>query len=169
MRGCCKSCCRGAGRWFGAYLGLSALILVGVGSQVGTEIFPRVDTGQFQLRLKAATGTRIELTDEIAKQGAEDRRRRGRPAERGLDRRLRRHDHAELRHQQRLRLDQWPEEAVLRIALKPDSGIRLDELRPRLAKGAAGKAGGVADGAVAEGRPDRRGDRGPRGRAATVL
>src|SRR5262249_31340169 len=34
----------------------------------GTEIFPTVDAGQFQLRLRAATGTRIERTEELAVQ-----------------------------------------------------------------------------------------------------
>jgi multidrug efflux pump subunit AcrB len=33
---------------------------------VGTEIFPTVDAGQFQLRLRAPTGTRIERTEQIA-------------------------------------------------------------------------------------------------------
>ena len=35
---------------------------------VGREIFPQVDAGQFQLRLKAPTGTRIEETEEIVKE-----------------------------------------------------------------------------------------------------
>ena len=33
---------------------------------IGTEIFPRVEAGQFQMRIKAPTGTRIERTEEIA-------------------------------------------------------------------------------------------------------
>jgi multidrug efflux pump subunit AcrB len=37
-------------------------------SQVGTEIFPQVDAGQFQLRLKAPTGTRIEETEAVMKE-----------------------------------------------------------------------------------------------------
>src|SRR5262249_35114738 len=32
---------------------------------VGTEIFPKVDAGQFQLRLRAPTGTRIERTEAL--------------------------------------------------------------------------------------------------------
>src|SRR5207247_6340906 len=39
--------------------------------QLGTEIFPTVDAGQFQLRLRAPTGTRIERTEEIAKHALE--------------------------------------------------------------------------------------------------
>lgn len=37
-----------------------------VGSQVGTAIFPQVDAGQFQFRLKAPAGTRLEQTEAIA-------------------------------------------------------------------------------------------------------
>src|SRR5205085_9241114 len=35
---------------------------------VGTEIFPIVDAGQFQLRLRAPTGTRIERTEAISQE-----------------------------------------------------------------------------------------------------
>jgi CzcA family heavy metal efflux pump len=40
------------------------LLLVG---RVGTELFPRVDTGQFQLRVRAPAGTRLEKTEEIVR------------------------------------------------------------------------------------------------------
>jgi multidrug efflux pump subunit AcrB len=50
------------------YLIGSALVIGLVGSQRGTEIFPQVDSGQFQLRVKAPVGTRIERTEEIARQ-----------------------------------------------------------------------------------------------------
>ena len=41
------------------------------GRRSGMDIFPRVDTGQFQLRLRAADGTRLEITEELAKQALE--------------------------------------------------------------------------------------------------
>ena len=34
---------------------------------LGTELFPRVDTGQFQLRIRAPAGTRLERTDDIVR------------------------------------------------------------------------------------------------------
>jgi multidrug efflux pump subunit AcrB len=37
-----------------------------VGGRLGTDIFPSVDTGQFQLRLRAPAGTRVERTETIA-------------------------------------------------------------------------------------------------------
>jgi len=47
------------------YLGAAALVIVVVGSRLGVEIFPRVDVGQFQLRLRAPAGTRIERTEKV--------------------------------------------------------------------------------------------------------
>jgi multidrug efflux pump subunit AcrB len=48
------------------YLVASVLILVGGLFTLGLEIFPKVDSGRFQLRIKAETGTRIEETEKIA-------------------------------------------------------------------------------------------------------
>jgi multidrug efflux pump subunit AcrB len=55
-------------RWLliGGYVVAAAALIWLAGSQLGTEIFPKVDAGQFQLRLRAPTGTRIERTEEIA-------------------------------------------------------------------------------------------------------
>src|SRR6266850_5532929 len=38
---------------------------ISLAGRVGTELFPRVDTGQFQLRVRAPAGTRLEKTEEI--------------------------------------------------------------------------------------------------------
>src|SRR3954471_1482608 len=51
-----------------SYLVISGAIIFVVGSSLGTEIFPAVDTGQFQLHLRAPAGTRIERTEQIALQ-----------------------------------------------------------------------------------------------------
>ena len=49
-----------------AYLALAAVVIVGVGRGLGLEIFPKVDAGRFQLRMRAPTGTRIEETEKLA-------------------------------------------------------------------------------------------------------
>src|SRR4051812_37744959 len=51
-----------------AYLVVAGLLLVGAWLLVGMDIFPQVDSGQFQFRLKAPPGTRIEQTEEIVKE-----------------------------------------------------------------------------------------------------
>jgi multidrug efflux pump subunit AcrB len=58
------------GRWIvvGLYLILAAGIIVLLGRRLGTEIFPRVEAGQIQLRFRAPTGTHIDGTEAIALQ-----------------------------------------------------------------------------------------------------
>lgn len=51
-----------------AYLVVAIGTLFFVGQRLGTEIFPQVDAGMFQFRLKAATGTRIEQTEAITQE-----------------------------------------------------------------------------------------------------
>jgi len=50
---------------FVAYLGGAALVVLVLGPRLGVEIFPSVDVGQFQLRLRAPAGTRIERTEKL--------------------------------------------------------------------------------------------------------
>ena len=54
-----------------AYLVVAALVLWLVGSQVGREIAPQVDSGQFQMRIRAPSGTRLELNEEITRKALE--------------------------------------------------------------------------------------------------
>lgn len=56
------------GRWLvaGAYAIASVAVIALVGGALGTEIFPKVDTGQLQVRLRAPTGTRVDDTEKIA-------------------------------------------------------------------------------------------------------
>lgn len=53
------------------YFVICGLIVVLVGPRLGSEIFPKVDAGQFQLRMRAPTGTRIERTESLLLQTLE--------------------------------------------------------------------------------------------------
>jgi multidrug efflux pump subunit AcrB len=57
-------------RWLAVagYVAVSAIAIVLVGARLGTEIFPKVDTGQLQVRLRAPTGTRVDGTEQLALQ-----------------------------------------------------------------------------------------------------
>jgi len=57
-------------RWLvvAGYAAATALVIVLMGGTLGTEIFPRVDTGQLQVRLRAPTGTRVDGTEQLALQ-----------------------------------------------------------------------------------------------------
>src|SRR5712692_2862983 len=54
------------GRVVIAYAALAGAMIFFLGSLLGREIFPRVETGQFQLRFRAPIGTRVEATERMA-------------------------------------------------------------------------------------------------------
>jgi multidrug efflux pump subunit AcrB len=126
-------------RWalVGGYLVVAGAIIWLVGNTLGREIFPTVDSGQFQFRLRAPDGTRIERTEEIAKEALQIIKQQvGNDSE----------------DQSKVAISlgyvglvassypinniylwtRGPEEAVLRIALKDGSGVRIEELKHRL-------------------------------------
>ncbi|MCI0380570.1 MAG: efflux RND transporter permease subunit [Gemmataceae bacterium] len=115
-----------------AYVVVAGLIIWLAGSQVGREIFPKVDAGQFQLRLRAPTGTRIERTAEITQQALAIIQEKVGPQNVAIT----------LGYIGVVPSSypingvyQWmsgPEEAVMRVALKPGSGIRTEELKEQL-------------------------------------
>ncbi len=49
------------------YLVVCGAIIWVFGARLGTEIFPKTDNGQFALRLRAPSGTRVDLTEAISK------------------------------------------------------------------------------------------------------
>ena len=49
-----------------AYLVVTGAVITLAGPALGTEIFPSGESAQFQVRLRAATGTRIERTERVA-------------------------------------------------------------------------------------------------------
>jgi multidrug efflux pump subunit AcrB len=115
-----------------AYLVGAGLLVWLVGGQLGQEIFPAVDAGQFQLRLRAATGTRIEVTEQLAVQALDAIKQRVGPDNVAIS----------VGYVGLLpssypinTIYLWvrgPEEAVLRVALKPGSGVRIDALKEQL-------------------------------------
>ncbi len=50
------------------YLGLAAGLVLILTPRLGTEIFPRLDSGQFLLRLRMPAGTQVAVTEAAAKQ-----------------------------------------------------------------------------------------------------
>jgi multidrug efflux pump subunit AcrB len=114
------------------YLALVAVVIALVGGRLGREIFPTVDTGQFQLRLRAPDGTRIERTEQIAQQALD------------LIGEEAGSENVELSvgyvgllpsSYPINTIYQWtrgPEEAVLRVSLRRGCGVRVEDLKHRL-------------------------------------
>ena len=114
------------------YLGGAASWLLSAPGRLGMDIFPATDTGQFMLRLRAPTGTRVERTEGIAQRALEAIGREAgagnveitlgfvgvQPASFPVN-----------------LIHLWTSgshEAVLRVALRKGSGILLEEFKERL-------------------------------------
>ena len=131
-------------RWpiCGLYLIGTAGVLYFVGGGLGTDIFPRMDTNSLQMRVRGPSGTRVERTERIAQQvlGAVDQIVGPENVEKSI---------AFVGVQPSSfpvnLIFLWtggPHEAVMRVALNPDSGIPTarveDELRRRVSELAPG-------------------------------
>jgi multidrug efflux pump subunit AcrB len=56
-----------AGMLVTAYAAVALVVVAAGALTLGTEIFPEADAGQLQLRLRAPTGTRLDVTEEMTK------------------------------------------------------------------------------------------------------
>jgi multidrug efflux pump subunit AcrB len=113
------------------YLVAAGLIVVVVGRSLGTEIFPQVDAGQFQFRLRAPVGTRIEKTEEIVQEALEEIKRQAGPE--NIDITLGYIGVVPSSYPINS-VYLWtggPEEAVVRVALKPGT-VRVEALKHKL-------------------------------------
>src|SRR5579871_806335 len=126
-------------RWLvvGGYVVGAGLVLWLAGGKLGIEIFPTVDTGQFQLRLRAPDGTRIERTEEIANEALRIIKEAAGKNRRGEDNLALSLVYVGLIGSSYPinNIYLWtrgPEEAVWRIGLKEGSSVRVEELEHRL-------------------------------------
>jgi multidrug efflux pump subunit AcrB len=101
--------------------------------RVGTEVFPQVDAGQFQFRLKAPTGTRIEQTEAITQEAlrfiGEEVKAAGGEVDISLGYVGVVHSAYPINT-----VYLWmggPEESVMRVAMKPGK-VRIEDLKAQL-------------------------------------
>lgn len=114
------------------YLAVTAIIIVAVGGRLGTEIFPRADSGQMQLRIRAPAGTRVESTEALALQVLDQIREEAGP------------DNVAIAlafvgvHAPNYPINliyQWnggPEEGVLQVQFREGAGLDMGQLRETL-------------------------------------
>src|SRR5438552_1006182 len=117
-----------------AYLGGAAVMIVFIGRQLGTEIFPKVDAGQLLVRPRAPTGTHVDGTEAIALQALDIIKN-----EAGTN-------NVEITlgfigvHASSYPINLiylWnggSEEGVVQVQLKPGTPVRIEELKERLRK-----------------------------------
>jgi multidrug efflux pump subunit AcrB len=114
------------------YLIASLAVIWVFGQKLGTEIFPTVDSGQLALRLRAPTGTRVDLTEQLALKVLDLIKREAGPDHIALTMGLV-GVHAPNYPVNLIHL--WnggPEEAHLSIQLKPDAPVKVADLKEKL-------------------------------------
>ena len=109
-------------------VGFLALML----PRLGTEIFPEAESGQFQLRLRAATGTRIERTEVMALNALKIIRDEVGPDNVQISTGFIGIQGSAYPVNTIYLWTSGPHEAVLKVALKPSATVRGEALRERL-------------------------------------
>lgn len=128
----------------GIYLAVSVAIILIVGPQLGREIFPHAPESQFQLRMRAPAGTRIEATEQAALKALDEIKRLAGPG--NVEISIGYVGAYAPSYPVNL-IYLWtsgPQEAVFRIQLKQSARISIrkleEELRPALARDFPGTA-----------------------------
>lgn len=114
------------------YLASTALLLYLVVPRLGTEIFPTSDATQFQLRLRAPTGTRIERTELIALKTLDVIKHEVGPENVEITTGFIGVQPASYPINTIYLWTSGPHEAVLKVALKPTTPFKGEELKERL-------------------------------------
>jgi multidrug efflux pump subunit AcrB len=121
-------------RWIDvpAYVVVSVIILLAVGSQLGTELFPQVDSGEFVLRFKAPPGSNFEITRQIATKVLQVVEEEVGAGNVRISMGFAGQQAPVYSMNNLILFMRGPDDGQLRIALDEDCNVRLDSLRERL-------------------------------------
>jgi multidrug efflux pump subunit AcrB len=117
-----------------AYVVVSVVVVAFLGPYLGREIFPRVSSGQLYLRFRAPVGTRVETTERLTLAVLDAIQREAGAGNVGV---TLSYVGAPPPNYPINTIYLWTSgqhEAVLRVALNPDSGIRAEQFEERLRK-----------------------------------
>ena len=117
-----------------AYLLATGAVVVFVGSQLGRELFPRVDTGQFQLRVRPPQGTQFELTSKIAQKTLDVIAEEVGPKNVNITMGYAGANPPQFTINMAYLWSRGPDDSLLRVGLREGSGIGIFELQERLRK-----------------------------------
>jgi multidrug efflux pump subunit AcrB len=124
-----------------AYLGVTALIVVGIGGRLGRELFPGVDAGQFQLRVRPPQGTHYELTRQVAQKALEVIAAEAGPENIDITMGYVGANPPQFTINMAYLWSRGPDDSMLRIGLRPGSKIGVFALQERLRKALPEKVG----------------------------
>ena len=116
----------------GAYLAVALLVIVVAGGQLGREIFPVVDAGQFQLRLRAPAGTTLESMEELTRDVLDAIGREAGPENVDISIALVGTASNNFPINFIYIWTAGPQEALMRVSFKHGSGVRIEEFKERL-------------------------------------
>jgi Cation/multidrug efflux pump len=121
-------------RWLvaGGYVVCAGLLLFLLFPRLATELFPNVDAGQFQLRLRAPTGTRIERTELIELKALDIIKDEAGPENVAISSAYIGVQPAQYPVNTIYLFTSGPHEAVMLVALKPTARFHGEELKERL-------------------------------------
>jgi multidrug efflux pump subunit AcrB len=125
------------------YLAIAGLVIVLLGPRPGTDIFPKVDAGQIQVRLRAPTGTQIAGTEAIALQALDIIKQEVGSNNVAITLGFLGVHGAAYPINFIYLWNGGPEEGVLQVQLKRGTSMRIEELKERLRKVFAQKLPGV--------------------------
>jgi multidrug efflux pump subunit AcrB len=123
-------------RWWvmSGYLAVCGLVLWLVGSRLGTELFPRVDMGQFVLRFRPPAGSNFELTREMANKCLEVIAQEAGPNNIHISMGFAGQIAPNFGMDNIVLFMRGPDDGWMRVALREGSGIKLAAFRERLRK-----------------------------------
>ncbi len=121
-------------RWFivPAYLAVCGVTLFWASGRLGVEIFPTVDAGEFRLRFRALDGTHIDKTEQIALDILDTVKQKVGEKNVALTLGYIGTVPASFPINAVYHFSRGPEEGLLRIALKPKSGISIEAMKEEL-------------------------------------
>ncbi len=114
------------------YLGACGLVLWILGTQVGRELFPQIDSGQFVLRFRPPPGSNYELTRQMAMKCLEEIEREAGPEHIAITMGYVGQVPPNFGIDNMVLFMRGPDDGQLRVAFTEDSKIRLDRFRERL-------------------------------------
>jgi multidrug efflux pump subunit AcrB len=115
-----------------AYVVACALLIVGLGLQIGTELFPQVDSGQFVLRFRPPPGSNFELTRQMAVKCLEEIEREAKPENIQISMGFVGQVAPNFGIDNMVLFMRGPDDGWLRVAFRDSAGIKLAEFRERL-------------------------------------
>ncbi len=123
-------------RWLvvSIYLGACGLIIWLLGVQIGNELFPQIDSGQFVLRFRPPPGSNFELTRQMAVKCLEEIEREAKPENIKISMGYVGQVAPNFGIDNMVLFMRGPDDGQLRVALREESGIKLDAFRERLRK-----------------------------------